>query len=369
MNNGDERKNVYCEIGFLDEYAQAKPKSIAPDDIRLIRWIETFQFISRSNLHFDISLSDLNNRRKENEYLARLWKKSSGGLCGLECDWNGILQLQEQGITTDEMYSSVYLVCKKNCNQMKDFAKGQGVLLLDINSLLNEEKWYETREKTVSKTPKSFNPEKGETIVYAKPNSDRSYWKHFLAAKHNCNALSIIDGYLMKSEELIFNNLIPLLNVFLPTSLENDISFHISLITNYDKESNAEQIKSELKRNYQLIDGKLKEIRPQLNYKLGLFNMKGLLHDRHLLTNYLYVTSGAGFGLIAKDVKSDNPYFINRTKVDVLFPFSIANNSNAEYEYYSLCQEVKKVLQKEDRFLSEGDRHNRLFYQFEKTKY
>ena len=351
MTSCDQLKDVFCEIGFLEEYIQNKPKSIDPEDDTLERWTETYKFIKRSNLHFDISLRDFNTLRQENEYLARLWKRSSDGECGLECDWSGSLQYQHKELPNEKMYSSVYLLSKKHCDEVKNYAKGLGVIVLDIGSLLKQKMWFEIQQTTIR-----------QTKITEKIN-----WKHLEKSRHKCNSLAIVDGYLMKSDELIVNNLIPLLNVFLPSSLEDGLPFNISLITNCDKESSDEQVKQTLQSNYDFIDSRLREIRPHLNYTLGLFNMKGFFHDRHLLTNYAHVKSGAGFGLIAVDSKSGDLRFVNRTTVDTIFPFAVANNSNAVVDYYLLCQDIKRILQNEKGFFCVGERHNRLFYQFDKN--
>jgi len=351
MTNRGEQKDVFCEIEFLKEYNQNMPKCIDPDNDTITRWIDTYKFISRSNLHFNISLRDFNMLRKkdEYEYLARLWKKSTNGLCGLECDWDGLVQFQDTELPNEKRYSSVYLLSKEHCDQMKIIAKAYGIIVLDIGSLLNQKMWFEVQQETIRKTKKT----------------ERINWKHLEKSRHKCNSIAIVDGYLMKSEELIVNNLIPLLNVFLPSFLEDSLPFNISLITNCDKESDDEQAKEELMIKYDLIDSKLKEIRPHLKYTMGLFNMKGLFHDRHLLTNYAYVKSGAGFGLIVTDSKTGNPRFVNRTTVDTIFPFAVSDFSNAAYEYYSLCQDIKKILLNEKGFIGVGERHNRLFCQFD----
>ena len=122
---------------------------------------------------------------------------------------------------------------------------------------------------------------------------------------HKCNALAIIDRYLLKSNNSIKYNLIPILDIYLPEQIS--VTFNISIFTDC--------LLGDAKTLYDNVHREISKLRPNLKFTFGLFNMNSKLHDREIITNYMHITSGSGFDLIDLDKTGEYLRFIHQTSI------------------------------------------------------
>ncbi|MDL2304201.1 hypothetical protein LJC72_02530 [Bacteroides sp. OttesenSCG-928-D19] len=307
------------------------------------RWINIYSFICKADIQMDITIDDLKIITQTDENLRMLWKKSTEGECGFECTKDSFTDINHTEITdiNNDDFNAVYLTCDDK-DKCKTIAKRYGIQIITIETIDNHDHLYDTWIQTINQT---YKPSK------------YTNWNKIATTNHNCNALAIIDGYLLQNESCIQHNLIPILNNYLPSAL--DIPFNISIFTNCRMRNKEGETTLDLKKLHTTIKNKVTEIRPNLNFTLGLFNMNSKLHDRTLLTNYLYLDSGAGFDLISKDKEKKFLRFNRRTKITAFYPFAASNSKMAISEYYDLCETLNHICQnkKTDYY---GDKQNRI---------
>jgi hypothetical protein len=113
-------------------------------------------------------------------------------------------------------------------------------------------------------------------------------------ASEAANALLIVDNYIFKGDEK--SNLYKILDIILPKSLKVD--FHLTVFYIESRPGSEDNLKNAIKR-----------IRPNLNVVFEFIKttkdvnngFKTDFHDRAILTNNLWIDSGAGFNLLRRD--------------------------------------------------------------------
>jgi hypothetical protein len=351
-----ERKSVFCEIGFYTKFIDLYPTTFTTDEDVLKKsryWIDFYSFITRSNLFFNISKFEFDSLKKENELLEKLWKRSTGGMMGLEFwenNFPNIINLNKTFANDNKLLESIFLSCEKE-DKCKCIGDKYGIKIISINSIQNYpcDNLFDILIKSILK------------------NSKHHFgWDFLSKLKHPCNTLTIVDNYILKEEVSIKENLIPLIETFLPANLE--IPFHISIfakkmIPKKNAVTNVTTLEPiDFQNRINLITSLIKEKRPNLDIKIGLFEIGNELHDRSLMTNYLYLESGSGFDLF-KNRKANH-----QTKIIGFYPFAISNiNDGARILNNDLRNTLKTIYknavidadnQKANYFC--GDKENRL---------
>jgi hypothetical protein len=362
------RKKVYCEYGFWEKFIEAYPHNVGPIEYsikKMKRWMNIYSFLYKSDILIDITITELREIIQTDENMRMLWKKSTEGQCGFECI-GGKKYLMSAGnavdfvecigdneylinagdavdfvVSSDDL-NAVYLTCNDK-EKSEAIAKRFGVLIIPIDTIDSFDNLYEIFIHTINRTNKQ---------------NENVNWNIINSTNHKCNTLAIVDGYLLQNDTCIEKNLLPILNNYLPISL--DIPFNISIFTNCEVKNKEGQESLNLEKRHSFIREKIVEIRPNLNFTLGLFSMKGQLHDRTLLTNYLYLESGAGFDLICYDKGNTFLRFNKRTKITAFYPFTVPNTKEAVNEYYNLCRSLNRIS-KDEKLEYYGDKQNRLF--------
>ncbi len=306
------KQKVYSEFPFIRNFVNSYPKTNVPgeDSIQELKlWSDINAYIFRANIHLDISVSEFGMFVQQEEYYKFWWKKSCDGECNIEFNNNNFPDIER---LTDEndLCSSVYLTTKSDeiCKKAED---SFGVIILNSSHTKSTNKIFQVYLESVKKG-----------------NHSHQDWRFLAKLKHPCNSLAIVDNYILKNETVIRENLIPILDQLLPSSLE--IDFHLSVFSMNEFNND---------RYFRLVQSELQRLRPNLTCKITLHQIRNSeFHDRCLMTNYLLCDSGSGFDLFV------NRKAIHQTIVLGLFPFS-ANNMNPDQTvtYEDLKLALKKM--------------------------
>jgi hypothetical protein len=130
-------------------------------------------------------------------------------------------------------------------------------------------------------------------IPFTKPRPRHNNWGFMQQLKHPFNALIVTDNYLFAKENLEQNqqqldeNLLSLLIELLPPTLK--IPFHLSII---GSAKNDVYIQNNLDALHNYI---LEKLRVRFSYPIHLNILIAPFHDRNILTNYAWISSGNSF--------------------------------------------------------------------------
>lgn len=146
-------------------------------------------------------------------------------------------------------------------------------------------------------TPYNYDRLKLTGSDYIK-KGDRGSWARIAdKIERMCNAVVIMDKYLFSNG---LDKIKELLDCFVPQNIK--IDFHLTILTDQIVEKQHcltdEDIERKLKEKETKIRKHLFSAHPEINSVVEIFRIKGKkFHDRVLLTNYCYITVGAGFDL------------------------------------------------------------------------
>ncbi len=188
-------------------------------------------------------------------------------------------------------------------------------------------------------------------------------WQFMTNMNLKSNSLVWVDGYILKDESTIKYNVKPILDKLLPTRLR--IPYIITFVTNYppqkDKKETATTVEkdshtSSLKEIKETIVQIIHELRGEdYNFKVNVCNMNKYEHDRCILTNNQYITSGAGFDLIRKTKNGQSIY----TKSTNVYGSCIYSNGEDRRNYENLCKRLAGI--RKDGYEWIDDSQSRLF--------
>ncbi len=135
-------------------------------------------------------------------------------------------------------------------------------------------------------------------IPFTKYEPRFTNWDFMSQFRHPCNALIVTDNYLFAKDNLLLNkrqldeNLLRLLLNLMPPKLK--IDFHLTIIgTPIDKNGRyQEYIKQHLKDLHSHL---LVQLERKFSYNIKLSILIAPMHDRNILTNYVWINSGNSF--------------------------------------------------------------------------
>lgn len=311
---------LYCEIGFLNKFWATAPDhySCEKEDIkRSMAWINFRNYIFKSIVHLNISLGESKNFA-DNKILFQLLKRYNDGEDIVRFDEPEIIQDDDinQNYKSDNIYRRATFLIDKPADAYKKITNAYGLLAFDNESIYKSQKYFEQYPKSIVK---------GEL--------HSSFWKFLNEFKHPCNSLTIIDNYLLQNDHDIEKNIVPIIKYLAPEKLK--IPFHISIFA-LDSPNNKIV---DFKRRYESIKQKLKEIRPNLEIKLGVFLKNKDEHDRYIITNYISIDSGAGFDLNAENDKTKHG-----TAIKINFPETSLFISEKGDDLYLKVKKIEKKI-------------------------
>ncbi|RDB04127.1 hypothetical protein [Runella aurantiaca] len=179
-------------------------------------------------------------------------------------------------------------------------------------------------------------------IPFTKSRPRFNSWSFMVQLKHPCNSLVITDNYLFAKEDLLQNhrqldeNLLSLLAELLPSALK--IPFHLTIIGSpIDKRGTYQNyLKSNITKLHNYI---LEKLAHRFTYPIHLNILIAPFHDRNILTNYAWISSGNSF-----------TYFENRrlhSNTNLTFQPVTQLNSTYNPFYHTSEQTEKSVSVKE----------------------
>lgn len=327
------KRNVYCEYDFWKQLNNLLPKSVAPNpDIikRTQNWLNLYAFLCKSNIKFDFTLEDMQTyiNKGKDTYLLYLWKRSTNGECKLTCEGSDFPNLEKNGISKNnsKKLSSIYLSTNE---KIKESSKKYGVLAITPNTIASSEHLY-----------------KDNGFLLRKKSNSNS-WQCLQKHNNACNALVIIDNYLFLNKDSYDKNLLSLLDALLPQSLE--IPFDISLFCD-DKETKTTGGEPYVfprdiwRERYETIKCKVQDLRPDMQFHISLYVSRNKFHDRVVLSNNIWIESGAGFNLFVEDRNNPSKIIaINNSNVSIITPFlqtCIPRVDNAYESYLDLTRKI-----------------------------
>jgi hypothetical protein len=341
-----ERQKVYCEIGFIKRFMELSPNHESYDvseNEKSIIWKNYLKFIFNSNIFLNISSLELKEHFESGNGIVKQLVKnwSNGNESLLECKkMNFVINNDlDKQLENDNVYFNSTLLLDQPISICNSIRNNYGLQVISPEEIFSNSKIFVEFKKSVKKDE-----------FYL------SMWNVLKDFKYPCNALSIIDNYVLLDDKIIKKNLIQILEYLLPKSLK--IPFHISIFTL--KEPNSKILNFENKKKF--IESEIKFIRPNLKFKLSIFCLQDKTeHDRSLITNYLQIDSGSGF-----DLHGTNNKTTHKTTLNISFPITatyISDNSDNVTE--NLRMTMKKIFSNSsDSVLAKnywGDKENRLF--------
>lgn len=327
-----DRFETYAESKFIVDLCETKPNDDLSEEFD--EWKKIFNIIAKkSNLCID-SKDELYNKYSENPIVRNLIKTTQGGGSKLLVDKGRFDKIVSDKLDLKKTSKACPIFClsesKKNYNT--------GVFIANSKNYLEEfgKVTRESYSKSVSKNETEFS------------------WSNLLDNHPPLNSLIIADPYLMK-DSYFDKNLFPILDKLIPNKNFEE-TFHITLITGSQANVSPNLINEKYENIKNFIGSKISD------FKLGLYVVdqgRGLgkkFHERILITNYFYITSGKGFNLFNVDETI--------TEDAILTWSSICTSDNLQTRKKELLKLLGYVSKCHNNFPSMpqiiGDKQNRL---------
>lgn len=268
-----ERK-LYCELEFWKGFSASQK---CEDIIYLQQWYKFYGVLAKSNIVFNCSITQLKDAIASDEYLKQLWKRSTNGECNIECS-DAFCQIStlESSEVFENNYNAIYL--SSDNYKLEQY----GILNMTTDKLLS----YEVKS----------------TYVYNDKICKISWRDYASYINHPCNSIILIDNYILKNEKSINTDFLDIMALLIPKVSKMPI--HITVITN--------ELKLSLQNSYDLAYEQIKTKCPNTNFYLTIYK-SDKFHDRCIITNNSYITSGSGFDLFQGKGKSANITTISRS--------------------------------------------------------
>ena len=342
------RKTVYCEVQFLKECLSQIDKDRCDDACLLKRrlWhsIENLLlsppdvklFLDISDEDFSSEIKDIENRKRKaakknqptqlgdfEELLLEISDKQGGESClHLKCLGDKYVPLDKLKSSENLNLNAIYLT-SQDADICENISRTYGISVLTSKKLDVDRLQFEDSGCAI---------EKGET------KGIKKNWIEILQGKCNpCNALIIVDNYILSDTKGLDENLREILKAVLPDTLS--VPFHLSVFT-YD-------MKNESKTRQELLEKIVKDLRPNLKCSISLFRTKDF-HDRTIITNNLWIGCGGGFDLFKKG-KSDK-----MTVVNIVNPYLTDTVKWAKEAYSNLVKTVRTVINNKNEYIKDS---------------
>lgn len=295
------KQKIYCEIDFLRNFFSNRPDFKVEGSSNYDIWD------NYKKLFFANCLLTLDCERKykellieKNELFIILNKRWDGGSVNIRFNKIDFATFQNESI--DELF---FLTDTKKCKELED---DYGMIFIS-NDILTEKAYI------------LFNQ---ATVPIEKKGNIFTDWNFMDKYIHPCNSMIIADNYLLKNNKELKNNLLTLLDKFLPQKL-NKLDFHLTIITG-DGRTVIDVVSY-----YKYLKTELQKMRNTYNINLKIIGKSVDNHDRNIITNYLHIHSGFGFTLFKKSGYPPNERNI------VLANTTISINS-------SICRDDAKIM-------------------------
>lgn len=291
--------------------------------------MNVYSAISESELHTDIS----DEVWDTDEFLKLLWKSHLQGKSDIEL-YESLTFEKPDDSTVD--LSAVYLTNKnsEDCNRL---GTHYGVVVLNYDRTLRDEHLF-----------------KGNGFLLKKNNF---YEERFLqfenTLKYPCNAIIMIDPYILLKTEDIDENIPSLFDVLLPNK-RLEMTCHLSIFSMVSENGDNSNGQKKYDKIYNLI----KALRKGLCFDLTIYAIGKAedFHSRMIITNNALLQAPDGFNVFRKDGSSNK-----NAKFDIVLPRLIGDARQDMSNYLRWIKVAKTRSQEHSRTMLWGTKENRLF--------
>lgn len=305
------KKTILCELSFWESFSKQYPSiHIEPGQLESM-WIEYYSFLSRSDIYWDCTYAEFYEKAKSDTPLMKLWKKYTQGECGME------FEIFKPTSVSEALRRYPY--CTLFSEKRSDKAKKFGILNITTDNY--------------SQMPNLF-VDNGVALRHGE-NWDWSKLKKYLSQPSN--SMILVDNYAFQYEK---ENLYRILELILPDKLS--FQYHLLIFHQNGKGQNINNLENTIKQLKPNLDIVIEDIQtgqdPTDGYRTDF-------HDRAIITNNIWIGSGAGFNLIKWNRKEGylNPQ--KSTTLTVVFPgFSSRYIKWIDGAYQNLIEDAKSCL-------------------------
>lgn len=315
---------IYLQSGFWKQLR-------ADTSIAGIRCLmNVYDAMLESELRTDISDEDFDT----DSYLVLLWKKHISGQSHIEL----YEEIAIDNPDNAEDLSAIYLtetsdsICDNLGNQY-------GVVAINSADATHKDCLFKGDGFILKKNKKQYN--------------DR-YLQFQSQIHYPCNAMILIDPYILCKEENIENNLFSLLDATLPNK-KLQVVFHIAIFSMIG-EKNIDAANGE--NVYNRIKNIIIALRKGLKFDLTLYAIGSSeeFHSRMILTNNVFLNAADGFDVFREDATSNK-----NAMFDIVLPRLVGDSRQDMSNYLRWIKIAKNRSKKQSETQFWGNRENRLF--------
>ena len=309
------KRTVLCEMAFLGKFRECYPAFTPPPDEKIQQkiktWIDLYGFLSRSDKQLDCTPQSFVEAAQQDPNLLLLWKKSTEGVSKLDFS-DGFGDLE--GLLASHPFSSLLSGTGKG-----PIAKKYGIISLNSGNCLTKDHLFIDNGKAV--------------------RVDEEWdWKQFEKCfpERASNSMIIVDNYILKNGK---RDLPELLNLLLPESCEVDYHLTVFFLPEVGMSVTKEDIIEMIRKTKpNLVNSLELELVPMVS--------KTDFHDRAIITNNLWFSSGAGFDLTRWDSTSRSIVAKRTTTLEIVYPyFATPNIRKVDDAYENLIKDAKVALE------------------------
>lgn len=345
-----QKVEIFCQFEFLEKiYSKLTDNYFEFDEnensdiyiyLQLNNLIHKYSDLSIDKTYEELEIISLDKKNPHyNPYFKKLWKNG-------KIKFKNKPEIFEQ-MFEDETYfqnkTNELFFLNKTSEECKKLEENYGLIFIG-------------KDEIETKVPFLFN---WQLISFSKNKNIFTDWSFIKKFNHPFNSLIIADNFVLENKN--FDNLFDFLNSFLPAKLEN-YSFNLTIFVDNKTFKTTEMINE----FYNKISKKLEELR---SYKFE-FSLIGThnIHDRNILTNYFWLSSGHGFDIFKNKITTKDTHisFIPITYLGSEFKkYATELNLSSETSNFvfqaaqNLLQHYKKIS-KTDTIYSCGLKNNRL---------
>lgn len=274
-------QQIYCEISFLKELYDYLGSHFASDEIYESRYLIFKNLINRQcEIWLDVKPENIVELGHSNPYFKILWKNSTQGGARLN-DYSNIFpyllkELKDSGFKPNSLYLH---------NQNSTISNKA---LLELNLLNSNNNNLKIMSKDI------FISESLTVSSEAKMNTFEG-WSFLDKIDLPVTDIIIADNYILKEFDEINFNLLNILNHIIKPSL---CSKDLNIMITVKKDSLSQDA---LVKRIQLLNSSVSKIVVNRKCNIGIYEVrKETLHDRNIITNYLWINSGHSFDYLNK---------------------------------------------------------------------
>lgn len=312
-----DKNPVYCEIDFLLSFLDLEYEGSRKQKKS---WREAWEFMCNSHIVLNISKIHFFKLAQDITSLNEILEAREEGECYIDFldNFRDIHSITAT-IATNSDLVAIYLTsgdldfCKKKQKEL-------GVLVLNPECIVGNSQIF---------------IDSGRTIV----RKEKSAWTFLegllgeIPAINVSNTMIIVDNYFLNDSKLLKNNILPILELLLPSELSEGLTYEISIF--------AADTNKSLSTRYSLLKQELSRMKPKLPIKLGIKKCDtNMFHDRVIATNSLWMDCGHGFNTQNKDDVNNNA----SAKVSLYYQhFFVCSRKESVYDWINLLADAERA--------------------------